>query len=204
MREGVLPLTSIAYSLSRFQFSPQRISGRLFCSDACSSDLHSMADRLLLAFDFGTRRVGLAVGNTVTRDARPLATIDAQGEARWARIGSFIAQWQPAQLVVGVPRHPDGTPHEMTQRCEKFARQLEGRYRLPVVRVDERYSTTAAEGGRDDAAAAIILEQYLQEQQGVTVTAPAAAAATVATAASDQAPAAGCGQDAPSNGNGTP
>jgi putative Holliday junction resolvase len=197
MREGVLPLTSIAYSLSRFQFSPQRISGRLFCSDPCSSDLHSMADRLLLAFDFGTRRVGLAVGNTVTRDARPLAIIDAQGEARWSRIGSFIAQWQPAQLVVGVPRHPDGTPHEMTQRCEKFARQLEGRYRLPVARVDERYSTTAAEGGRDDAAAAIILVQYLQEQHAASVL-------SGASAASDQAPAAGCGQDAPSNGNGTP
>ncbi len=120
-----------------------------------------MADRLLLAFDFGTRRVGVAVGNSVTRDARPLAIIDAQGDARWARINALVAEWQPAELVVGIPRHPDGAAHEMTARCEKFARQLEGRFRLPVARVDERYSSTAVEGGRDDAAAAVILQQYL-------------------------------------------
>jgi putative Holliday junction resolvase len=120
-----------------------------------------MADRLLLAFDFGTRRVGVAVGNSVTRDARPLAIIDAQGDARWDRISALVNDWQPTALVVGIPRHPDGAPHEMTVRCEKFARQLEGRFRLAVARVDERYSSTAVEGGRDDAAAAVILQQYL-------------------------------------------
>lgn len=142
------------------------------------SPLSQMADRLLLAFDFGTRRVGVAVGNSVTRDARPLAIIDAQGEGRWSRLAALLAEWQPSGLVVGIPRHPDGAPHEMTARCEKFARQLEGRFRLPVARVDERYSSTVVEGGRDDAAAAVILQQYLS--------------------APDQAAQAAQGQDAPS------
>jgi putative Holliday junction resolvase len=131
-----------------------------------------MADRLLLAFDFGTRRVGVAVGNSVTRDARPLAIIDAQGDARWDRISAIVHEWQPAALVVGIPRHPDGAPHEMTARCEKFARQLEGRFRLPVARVDERYSSTAVEGGRDDAAAAVILQQYLSAPDQAAQAAP--------------------------------
>ena len=81
-----------------------------------------------------------------------------------ARIAALIAQWRPARLVVGIPRHPDGASHEMTQRCERFARQLEGRHRLPVARVDERYSSAVIEGGRDDEAAAVILQQYLNQR----------------------------------------
>ena len=121
--------------------------------------------RSFLAFDFGTRRVGVAAGNSLTRQATPLRTIAAEGDARFAAIARLIDEWQPDALVVGVPVHPDGTPHDNTRRAQRFARQLHGRFRLPVHEVDERYSTTeaAASGARDlDAAsAAIILEQYL-------------------------------------------
>jgi putative Holliday junction resolvase len=123
----------------------------------------AMTDGVVLAFDFGTRRIGVAIGNGVTRQARPLVIIEAHGAARWDRLAAAIAEWQPAQLVVGVARHPDGAPHEMTARCEKFARQLEGRYRLPVARVDERFSSVAVDGGRDDEAAAVILQQWFDE-----------------------------------------
>ena len=122
-----------------------------------------MTDAVVLGFDFGARRIGVAIGNSVTREARPLAVIDAQGAARWARIAALIDEWQPAQFVVGIPRHPDGAAHEMTERCERFARQLEGRYRRAVARVDERYSSAVVRDGADDAAAAVILQQWLEE-----------------------------------------
>ncbi len=128
-----------------------------------ASVLHSLNEEIVLGFDFGTRRIGVAVGNGVTRQARPLALIADAAQVRWRRIGELIGSWQPARLVVGIPRHPDGTPHELTARCERFARQLEGRYRLPVARVDERYSSTAVIEGRDDAAAAVILQQWFDE-----------------------------------------
>jgi putative Holliday junction resolvase len=120
-------------------------------------------DEVVLGFDFGTQRLGVAVGNGVTRQARPLAVIGDTGAVRWRRVGELVAAWQPALLVVGVPRHPDGVAHEMTARCERFARQLEGRYRLPVARVDERYSSAVVRDGRDDEAAAVILQQWLDE-----------------------------------------
>jgi len=135
-----------------------------------------------LAFDFGTRRVGVASGNTVLGAASPLTTIAAEGDARFARIAALVAQWQPDALVVGVPWHPDGAPHENTRRAQKFARQLHGRYQLPVHEVDERYTTTEAladgAGDVDAASAAIILDQFLR-----TLDAPAAAGATAAPAA---------------------
>jgi putative Holliday junction resolvase len=118
-----------------------------------------------LAFDFGTKRVGVATGNTLTRRAQGLRTIAAAGDARFEAIGQLIAQWQPNALVVGVPFHPDGAAHDNTERARRFARQLNGRFRLPVHEVDERYTTTeaATDGARDlDAAsAAIILNQFL-------------------------------------------
>jgi len=120
-------------------------------------------EEIVLGFDFGTRRVGVAVGNGVTRQARPLAVIADEGDVRWRRVGELIATWQPARLVVGIARHPDGTPHELTARCERFARQLEGRYRLPVARVDERYSSAVTADGADDEAAAVILQQWFDE-----------------------------------------
>jgi putative Holliday junction resolvase len=122
-----------------------------------------LKEEIVLGFDFGARRVGVAVGNDFTRQARPLAVIGDEGDVRWRRIGELIAAWQPARLVVGIARHPDGTPHELTARCERFARQLEGRFRLPVARVDERYSSAVTAGGRDDEAAAVILQQWFDE-----------------------------------------
>jgi putative Holliday junction resolvase len=124
-----------------------------------------MSEGVLLAFDFGTRRIGVAIGNGVTRDARPLQSVSAERTAdRWATIGHLVAEWQPERLVVGIPRHPDGAPHAMTARCERFARQLEGRFRLPVARVDERYTSAVATGADiDAAAAALILQQWFDE-----------------------------------------
>jgi putative Holliday junction resolvase len=119
-----------------------------------------------LAFDFGLKRVGVATGNSLTGTARPLKTLAAEGDARFAAIAALLAEWQPDALVVGIPFHPDGAPHDNTRRAQRFARQLHGRFRLPVHEVDERYSTTeaASNGARDlDAAsAALLLEQYLR------------------------------------------
>ena len=121
---------------------------------------------LFLAFDYGLKRTGVASGNRLTRTATAQASIHAEGDARWLRIADQIAQWQPDALVVGVPLHPDGAEHENTRRARRFARQLRGRFGLPVFEVDERYSTTEAhaDGARDAdaAAAAIILEQFLR------------------------------------------
>jgi putative Holliday junction resolvase len=124
---------------------------------------HLLKEEIVLGFDFGTRRLGVAVGNAITLQARPLALIADVGDVRWRRISELIGSWQPARLVVGIPRHPDGTAHELTAGCERFARQLEGRYRLPVARVDERYSSAVVEDGRDDEAAAVILQQWFDE-----------------------------------------
>ena len=136
------------------------------------------APQTVIAFDFGTRRIGVAVGNSLTGSADPLAIIeDESSEARFRRIAALIAEWRPDRLVVGRPAHPDGSPHEMTARCERFARQLHGRHGLPVDTVDERYSSVEARadldagprrerGRRDDAvAAAIILRQYFDEHR---------------------------------------
>jgi putative Holliday junction resolvase len=121
---------------------------------------------IFLAFDYGSKRTGVAVGNRLLRTATPQGTIAAEGDARFARIADSIAQWQPDALVIGVPTHPDGGDHDNTLRARKFGRQLRGRFGLPVYEVDERYSTTEALslGARDpDAvAAAIILEQFLR------------------------------------------
>lgn len=131
----------------------------------------------VLAFDFGTRRTGVAVGNTLTRSAQPLATLEADGDdARLAAIAPLVAEWQPQTLVVGVPVHADGTPHAMTARALRFAQALEARFALPVERADERHTTqlaqsalTAAGAGRsgraqrDALAAQLILQGWLDE-----------------------------------------
>jgi putative Holliday junction resolvase len=126
----------------------------------------SAGPRSFLAFDYGTRRVGVAVGNSLLRRGQPLTTLRAQGEQRFAAIGALVREWHPDGLVVGVPCHPDGAPHEMTRRAQRFGRQLHGRFGLPVAEVDERYTTTEAlaDGAPDvDAASAVlILEQYLR------------------------------------------
>jgi putative Holliday junction resolvase len=129
-----------------------------------------------LAFDYGARRTGVASGNRLLLAATPQATLCTMGEARLAEIAARIREWQPDALVVGVPYHPDGAPHENTRAAQKFARQLHGRFKLPVYEVDERYSTTEAladaarsrgvsgSRARDPVAASacIILEQFLR------------------------------------------
>ena len=123
--------------------------------------------RSFLAFDYGVRRVGVAVGNSLLRRAQPLKTVAAEGPARFAAIEALVRDWQPDALVVGVPFHPDGAAHDNTHRARRFGRQLHGRFRLPVSEVDERYSSTEAisQGAADvDAAsAAVILEQFLRQ-----------------------------------------
>ena len=125
----------------------------------------------VMAFDYGTRRIGVAVGNTVTQAGQPIQTITENGnEARFRLIESLIREWQPDQLVVGLPCHPDGAVHEMTAKARRFGNQLHGRFHLPVAWVDERYTSAILEGNPDmrdnlDAqSAALILEQYFHEK----------------------------------------
>jgi len=109
--------------------------------------MSSSAGELVLAFDFGTRRIGVAIGETLLKTARPLTTIDAPDNARrFDTIGRLIAEWQPACLVVGLPLALDGAEHEMTARSRRFANQLHGRFGLPVEFADERLSSSVAEG----------------------------------------------------------
>jgi putative Holliday junction resolvase len=119
----------------------------------------------IFAFDFGVKRIGVAMGNTMIRQAEPVKVISAIDNAtRFADIQALLDEWKPARLVVGLPMHPDGAEHEMTARARKFANQLHGRFSLPVELVDERYSSAVISAKRgeviDDRAAAIILQQY--------------------------------------------
>jgi putative Holliday junction resolvase len=122
----------------------------------------------VLGFDFGLKRIGVAVGNSGVRQAQKLAIIDAAtNDAKFAAIATLIKEWQPALCVVGLPRHPDGAEHEMTVRCRRFAHQLHGRFDVATVLVDERYSSAVISHQRgeriDDQAAAIILQQYFDD-----------------------------------------
>lgn len=131
----------------------------------------------VLAFDFGERHIGVAVGNSLSAGAEALEILRTdKGAIPFERIKSLLDAWHPARLVVGRPSHPDGAAHAMTARCERFARQLNGRFGLPVILVDERYSSVEARreqptrGRRriaprvDAEAAAIILRQWWAEQ----------------------------------------
>ena len=133
----------------------------------------------VLAFDFGTERIGVAVGETELGVAHPLATVSNRaGVERFRAIEALIAQWRPALLLVGLPTHADGTPHTMTARARRFARQLEGRFTLPVAFTDERFTTRAASSAlrdaatrardrkavRDSVAAQLILQDYLDRR----------------------------------------
>jgi len=124
----------------------------------------------ILAFDFGLKRIGVAVGNSILRHAQPLTIITAAtNEAKFAAIADLVAQWEPDMAVVGLPLHPDGAEHEMTVRCRRFANQLHGRFGLTTALVDERYSSAVLSQQRgqfiDDAAAAIILQQYFDDHE---------------------------------------
>lgn len=122
----------------------------------------------VLGFDFGLKRIGVAVGNSLIKQAQPLTVIAAAtNEDRFAAIEALIREWQPARCVVGLPSHPDGAEHEMTVRCRRFANQLNGRFGVATVLVDERYSSAVIPQRRgeviDAEAAAIILQQYFND-----------------------------------------
>jgi putative holliday junction resolvase len=132
----------------------------------------------ILAFDFGSKRIGVAVGETQTRIAHPLATIARNSDVeRFAAIKALVDEWRPVLLVVGLPLHADGAPHETTARAQRFARRLEGRFGIQVTLFDERFTTQAARSAlsegrvptrqrknvRDRIAAQIILQSYLDQ-----------------------------------------
>jgi putative Holliday junction resolvase len=129
----------------------------------------------LIGFDFGERRIGVAVGETSTRIANPLGAIEETGnDARFAAIGRIVDEWQPAGFVVGRPRHSDDSEHAVAKLAEKFGRRLAARYHLPVEYVDETLTSAIAESELratrtrpsrksdvDALAAAMILQSYL-------------------------------------------
>jgi putative Holliday junction resolvase len=136
----------------------------------------------VIAFDFGARRIGIALGNTLTCSARPLTTIDSRDDAaRWSAIAAVIAEWQPARLIVGLPMHADGKPHAMTAQARRFAAELAARFAIPVALADERWTSEVAQselraqgrGGRDQralrdqVAAQLILQAWLNERDDV-------------------------------------
>jgi putative Holliday junction resolvase len=137
----------------------------------------------VLAFDFGKKRIGVAIGNTAVGVAHPLATVDSEvTERRFALIGQLIQTWQPVLLVVGLPLHSDGTVHELTQLSQRFARRLSGRFNIQVIMKDERYTSETASAalreagitGRkqkavlDQIAAQQILQSFFDEQYAIT------------------------------------
>ena len=125
-----------------------------------------MPEETLLAFDYGAKKLGVALGNTLLKQARPLDLIlEPTRDCRFARITVLIDTWKPERLVVGLALATDGSEQYASQHCRRFARQLEGRYAIPVVLVDERDSSVEAQkitgNAPDDAvAAAIILQRY--------------------------------------------
>lgn len=124
----------------------------------------------VMAFDYGTRRVGVAVGNSVTGTGQALKTIAApNSDNLFKEVESLLKEWQPERLVVGKPLHPDGAEHEMTSKAVRFGNQLHGRFQLEVAWVDERYTSAVLEGDAqmqdnlDAHSAALLLEQYFSE-----------------------------------------
>ena len=125
----------------------------------------------VMAFDYGLRRVGVAVGNEITKSGQPLKTIAAPNvDVLFREIQGLVKEWHPQELVVGRPVHPDGAEHEMTAKATRFGNQLHGRLNLPVAWVDERYTSVILEGDHqmrdnlDAHSAALILEQYFAEK----------------------------------------
>jgi putative Holliday junction resolvase len=159
------------------------------CAEDAATLIASPAGRsegTVLAFDFGTRRIGVATGESITRLAHPLTTIEAEANAmRFAEIEKLLAEWRPVLLVVGLPQALDGSAHEMTMRCRRFGNQLSGRFRLPVLFIDERFTSAEAEGilrsssrstrgGHrtiDAVAAQVILQSYFDSGEASAIAA---------------------------------
>ena len=123
-----------------------------------------------MSFDFGLKRIGVAVGNLLIKQAQALTIIDAPTNVeKFAAIGTLIDKWQPSSIVVGLPLHPDGAEHEMTLRCRRFANQITGRYGVATVLIDERYTSAVLSASRgehvDSQAAALILQQFFDTHE---------------------------------------
>jgi len=119
----------------------------------------------LLGFDFGSKRIGVSVGNTLLRQARPLTTIDMERtEDRFAAIAAILKEWQPGALVVGMPYNDDGTAHELTALCRRFANRLKGRFKLPTILLDERYTSHAASARLDEEGVHGRKQKHLVDQ----------------------------------------
>ena len=140
--------------------------------------MKQLGQRTLLGFDFGTRSIGVAIGQEITGSAQPLRALKANdGIPNWEEIEKLLQEWQPDRVIVGLPLNMDGTPSEMSARAEKFARRLNGRFNLPVHTHDERLTTFEAKGQRlaqgqrggyrerpvDALAAALLLEGWLEQ-----------------------------------------
>lgn len=149
---------------------------------ACAP-IESIPQGDVLAFDFGVKRIGVAIGNTLLGIAQPLETIATEvTERRFARIAQLIETWRPVLLIVGLPLHSDGTAHELTQLSQRFARRLTGRFNLKVIMQDERYSSETASAALreagiagskqksmlDQIAAQQILQSFFDEQHAIT------------------------------------
>ncbi len=137
--------------------------------------------QLILAFDYGTRRIGVASGDTLTRTARALTTLQCHGAVPWPAIAKLIDEYRPARVVVGLPYNMDGTPTSLTEACRTFARDLTNRHGVPTTLVDERLSSREAEaqlrnaraqglkrrrvthGDIDMAAAKVLLERWFDD-----------------------------------------
>jgi putative Holliday junction resolvase len=134
--------------------------------------------KIVLAFDFGMKRIGIAVGQTVTRSARPLVTIAAKaGTPNWVQVETLIKKWHPDAFVVGIPLNMDGTDQPITQHAREFSRLLQEKFNKPIFEMDERLSTKdararlfaqggykALQGGQvDEVAAQLILQTWFDE-----------------------------------------
>ncbi|MCG9730040.1 Holliday junction resolvase RuvX [Shewanella sp. Isolate13] len=140
-----------------------------------------MGDKSVLGFDYGTKSIGIAIGQELTASARPLLSIKAvDGIPKWEEIGALINEWKPDLIVVGLPLNMDGTEQEMTQRARKFANRLSGRFGVKVATQDERLTTADAKarlfemggykaltkGQVDAMSAVLIVESYFENQYG--------------------------------------
>ena len=133
-----------------------------------------MNQSIIMGFDYGTHRIGVAIGQRITQTASPLAILKAhQGQPNWSEIEALIIEWQPEAFVVGLPLHMDDEPSDLSVQAEKFARRLTGRFNLPHTMVDERLSSVEAKNlsagdAIDDVAAVLILETYLSSDSTLT------------------------------------
>lgn len=137
----------------------------------------SPGPRVLLCFDFGVKKIGVAVGQTLTGTATPLETISVRNRRPdWRRIAALLEQWRPQALIVGDPLQLDGSRQRVADQADRFANQLRGRYGLPVLRAEERLSTFEAQARQgvkepvDHVAAQVILEGWLQQNRPCSAT----------------------------------